>query len=355
MRMFSGALPSRRAIREATVEQEKALRDELLTRLRSSSSPVAVAIDGWTNVVQSKVTNIVLICDGKAFYWRSIANKTEKNTAAWLYDQIEPILSDLVQQSVRVTALIADNEAVNGALYRLLRVKFSFLIHIPCAAHTVQLVVHGCLASDRWKQVKSVVEEVLKSFSSSKDARIQLMKLQQAGGRKVLSLVKQNDTRWNSFLYACERFQLLRPYIDIVFPQAADFWEEVDALIEFLRPFQVATDVIQRDTSTLFDIFQQWINLTQHVKTQLSGREERAAMSVLKQRWDMQVNGDATVAVAILSLDVDIQKMKSEDIEAAQAFIIRFGVQYLRFYQMTDLEEEELSGLLFTQIGQLKS
>lgn len=47
----------------------------------------------------------------------------------------------IIDQGVLVVAMVADNEAVNGALYRLLKNDFPFLIHVPCAAHTVQLCV----------------------------------------------------------------------------------------------------------------------------------------------------------------------------------------------------------------------
>jgi Protein of unknown function (DUF 659)/hAT family C-terminal dimerisation region len=352
LRMYAGALPSRKAIRATTIATELSQHAELLARLRSGGGPVAVAIDGWTNVVQAKVTNVVLLSGGKAYYWRSIANKQEKNTAAWLHEHIEPVLADLIEQGVRIASLIADNEAVNGALFRLLQEKYPFLIQVPCAAHSIQLVVKGCLAQPRWGQVKATVDDVLRQFATYKDARQRLQKTQEAAGQRVLALVKPNDTRWSSFLYACERFQLLRPYIGIVYPQSDEFWSELAAAITYLRPFQIATDILQRDAATLYDVFQQWSKLTEHVKAHV---EHRVALSELRRRWNAQVNGEATVATAILSLDVDTHAIPSESIEAAQAFIIRFGVQYLRFYRMCDIEEDELGGLLFAQIGQLKA
>ena len=286
LRGYNGALPNRKTVKQWTISTEQELRDAVLARLRSSTAPVAVAIDGWTNVVQSKVTNVVLLSNGQAFYWRSIANKTEKNTAVWLHSQLLPIVEELVREGLRVVALVADNEAVNGALFRLLQEQFPFLLHIPCAAHTVQLVVKNSLETDRWKKVRTTVDDMLKTFASSKEKRIELMKLQSArDGKKIMALVKPNDTRWNSFLSACERLLLLRPYIELMFSQTAtpSFWKEMEALISFLAPFRLATNIIQADASTVYDIFLQWNQLTKHVKEMrrgAAGGDERAAQSM---------------------------------------------------------------------------
>lgn len=51
------------------------------------------------------------------------------------------MLQQLVAGSVRLSALVADNEAVNDALWKQLLRPFPFLIRVPCAAHTIQPIV----------------------------------------------------------------------------------------------------------------------------------------------------------------------------------------------------------------------
>ena len=105
---------------------------------------MTIAIDGWTNVRHTKVTNILLLTQlsgGVAYYWCSITNTYAANTAVWLESVLTPVLQQLVTLGVRFAALVADNEAVNDALWKHLLEPFPFLIRIPCAAHTIQLVV----------------------------------------------------------------------------------------------------------------------------------------------------------------------------------------------------------------------
>ncbi|MDR3546657.1 MAG: DUF domain-containing protein, partial [Candidatus Pacebacteria bacterium] len=345
-------MPVRRAIKATTMEVEKEMRDALVQRLAASSEPCAIAFDGWTNVVQSKVTNIVLVCEGRAFYWCSIANRSERNTAAWMQQAMHPHIDELLSRGVRLAGFIADNESVNTALFNLLTEKYPFFIRVPCAAHTVQLVVKSSMATERWKRVRDGVEELLKAFAL-KDPRQQLMTLQQTATNSSLNLIKPNDTRWNSFLFACVRMLKLRDFIQLIHRREDSFWSEMQALVDFLLPFQIATDVLQKDAATLYDIFQQWNILTKHILANTAGPEQRHSMSALRQRWSGQVNNEATMSTAVLALDLKLDGIMREDIDAAKKFIVNWGATYLSFFKLSSHPSVQLKGLLWVQLGHL--
>ncbi len=348
----ASTLPSRKLVKASISSLADEMRKQLLGRLQSQAS-VAIAVDGWTNVRQTKVTNLVLICNGRSYYWCSIANKLERNTAAWMFQVMAPKLQELVAAGVRFAAFIADNEAVNGALFDLLREPFPFLVQVPCAAHTIQLVVKGVMACARWKKVQATVNEILRAFGTCKDARLRLRTLQQ-GELREYCLVKANDTRWNSEMHAASRLLLLRRFVDIIYNQTAEFWSELDSYITFLKPFQVATDVVQRDSSTLFDVFQQWSVLATHISKSEDAAMKKECMAHLKERWQGQVNTAATNACAVLSLDADMDALEIEPelIEDARRFIVTFGYSYMHFFKLSSLSEDELLGKLRIQLGQ---
>jgi hypothetical protein len=87
---------------------------------------VTLAIDGWTNVRHEKVTNILALTGGRAFYLTTIVNALEGNTAAWLYPRIRDCIKSLTNKGISVVVLCADNEAVNGALFKRLSGDFQF-------------------------------------------------------------------------------------------------------------------------------------------------------------------------------------------------------------------------------------
>jgi hypothetical protein len=353
VRVSTCDLPHRNGVKSAISSLADEMREKLWVRLRSAAAPVAIAVDGWTNVQHVKVTNILLISGGVAFYWCSIANALEKNTAAWLHAAIQSKLQELHAGGVRFSAFIADNEAVNNALFDLLLQSFPFLVRVPCAAHTIQLVAKRAMKCTRWAAVREKIDDILRGFATSKDARLKLRNLQ-AGEAHTYCLVKPNDTRWNSHLHAAERLLRLSSFVDICFKQPHAFWSEVAAYISFLKPFEVATDVVQRDSATLYDVFTQWSALYKHAADQEDAAMKKEVQRALKNRWESQVNTAAAIAAALLSLEVDLEKAKVPDeaIEKARRFIVSFGTHYLLFFKLSSLSADELKGTLLNQLGQ---
>ena len=139
------------------------------------------------------------------------------------------MLQDLAFTGIRFVALVADNEAVNDALWERHLTPFPFLIRIPCAAHTIQLVVKQIMSINKFAATLLTVRTILSSFEKSKGNRMRLRSLQQ-GELREYQLVKLNDTRWNSHLYACQRLLLLKRFIDVILPQADTFWPELASL-----------------------------------------------------------------------------------------------------------------------------
>jgi len=174
---WPGDLPSRELVRNAVQHNSAAVRQDVIDLLKDAV--VTLAADGWTNVKRQKVTNIVLMLQGKALYWCSIVN-TGENTAEWLAGQLLRIITTLINEhKARVIGVVVDNEAVNGAAHRLLLPDLPFLIHIPCAAHTIQLIVRSCL---ELPQMKPLVEQLctLIRFFDVKENRIALRRIQEA-------------------------------------------------------------------------------------------------------------------------------------------------------------------------------
>jgi len=340
---------SKLRIRDSILQQSSELRSTVVQLLRQSKMGVSFACDGWTNVRHEKVTNVVLLTGERAYYWCSIVNSDESNTAAWLYSRIRPIMQELItEHKVHISAFVADNEAVNGATHARLLADFPFLVHVPCAAHTVQLIVRNVLSAAPFACTVQQFFDMLKPFELKKNSQA-LRALQSARGIKQLVLQRPNDTRWSSMLYAIDRTLEVRAELACCFdvpsiPDKAAFFAALGELAAFLRPFQIATDAMQKDGSTLYNVYVQFISLLEHAKRCANA----AASTAIIERWQKCINVDATVACCILSFVEPVAGLQQA---SAQNFIVDFGAQYLRFYLLAAGTVQQLQDRLTLQLA----
>lgn len=301
-------VPKRKTLRRSQLELAQSLRARVVRQLRNycHSSPLTIAIDGWTNVNTAKVTNVVILCGGEAYYWCSIVNSRDRNTAVWLTGPLVEVLNSIRGEGLMFAGLVADNEQVNKCLFDMVSASFPFLINSPCAAHLVQLCVLKALELLPIDPVLTAMESLLRSFRA-KVRRLKLKAVQEAATDSSHTLVRPCDTRWSSQLYAGQRLLKLKTYVDLVIPQSARFWLDLEEVIRFLKPFQIATDVMQKDKSTLYDTYQQFKTLLQHVKstepTSLFHSSMDDIVNIIIDMWEKHVNIDAGVMCAQLSFD----------------------------------------------------
>jgi hypothetical protein len=211
-------------------------------------------------VRKDKVTNVVILCGGVAYYWCSIVNTSNHNTAVWLKDPMMEVLNTIKAEGLMFSSLVTDNEEANKLLHKLLRPHYPFLIRSPCTAHLLQLCVRKALVLPAIEPIMTAMEELLAKFKY-KEARLKLKTLQLTATDTHHCLVRPNDTRWSSWLYASRRLLKLKVYCDVVVPQQPQFWADLNEIIRFLSPFQVATDIMQSDSSTIYELYQQFTTI----------------------------------------------------------------------------------------------
>lgn len=323
--------PSRRVLAAERLQQAAQLRDSVGTKL--AHSVVTIACDGWTNVQHNKVTNVVLIVNGVAYYWCSIVNAEERNTAEWMASALLPIFHTLIREwDARIAGFVVDNEAVNGSCFKLLRAELPFLLHIPCAAHTIQLIVHSTLQHHSFAGTVQQLHALI-AFFAAKDNRNELRRVQRGLAVPLLNVVKPCETRWNSMLDAAKRMKKLQRAASACFTRVqlpiidADFWEQLQTLISFLQPFADATDSVQSDAATLYTVYERFIAMQQHVLT--LGHHWAAATIIA--RWHKNINAAAVSAAALMSFAVLPAALSQAK---AQQFLLDWGTQYLFAYNL---------------------
>ena len=359
--------PDRRAVKMEQEMLASEMKEKVISQLKafSKTSPISIAIDGWTNTRHHKCTNILCLCGGQAYYWASIVNKYHKNTARWLSNPIGEIIAEISSHGIRISAFVADNEAVNGALYNILQPRFPFMLLSPCAAHTIQLCVNRSLLLLGLKEVMMEMEKVLSQFcvgKHCKEYRQTLYRLQKesVGEENVKCLVKPCDTRWSSHLFAAKRLLALKSYIELCavpIKPSEEFWVSLKALVDYLKPFQVATDIIQSDGSTLYTVYQQFHSLLHYITNVPSTNMFHSVMNdvnnIIVSNWKNHVNKPAAIMCAMLSFDETVNNFDPEELADARFWFIEYALIYIKQYNLAGcLSDVAIEGKLFELMGQ---
>jgi len=161
---------NRRALAAGAHAAATEVKGEVIAKLRRCRG-VTVGVDGWTNVRHDKVINLCPVGRGVAYYWDSVVLKRGASAA----EQAGPVtagLRSIIDAGILVAAIVTDNEAVNGAMFKLLVGEFPFLLHIPCAAHTLQLCVKKALKLAPIAPCVKGLRALLLAFKHNKDLRI---------------------------------------------------------------------------------------------------------------------------------------------------------------------------------------
>ena len=333
------AVGDRRSLKRHQALLAQTLRQKVLKAARSHCRfhPLTIGIDGWTNVRKDKVTNVVILCGGVAYYWCSIVNSAHHNTAKWLLDPLLKVLDDVKGHGLMFCALVTDNEEVNKTLHNLLLPHYPFLIRSPCAAHLLQLCVRKALSQPSIEPIMTAMEELLAAFKY-KDNRLTLKNLQLTanGNTTFHCLVRPNDTRWSSWLYASRQLLKLRTFCDVVVPQQPTFWANLQEVVRFLTPFQLATDIMQSDSSTIYDLYQQFKVILQHVESLplsscfYSAKDELHNLVIAV--FDKHVDMDLVIACALLSFDPHTVTLFPTRLAGARERFISFAAKYALYW-----------------------
>ena len=333
--------PTRAMLKQDIFDLAQQIKATVINRLKvyCRNYPLTVAIDGWTNVRQDKVTNVLILCGGVAFYWCSIVNVDSRNTAAWMSVPVKEALDGIKAEGLCFSALVADNEQVNKTLHGLLLNPFPFLLRSPCAAHLIQLCVNHALSLPGIQPMMIEMEELLGEFRF-KHNRITLRNVQAAAsGGRYLSLLKPCDTRWSSHLHAASRLLRLQAAVNTVCHRERVFWDNLTEIVRFLEPFSKATNIIQSDGSTLYDFYKQFKVLLKHVADTPISSPFHGAVSaishVITGVWEKHVNWDAIITTAQLSFDSTVDEAFADKLMTARRWFTQWAAEYAVYWTLS--------------------
>lgn len=342
-------VPGRDEVAPMIMHRKASVMKQLIKLLKSQSpkSPVTIAFDAWDNICRIHITNIMLLCKGKAYFWCSIAHTDGKADTSTVVQQLESTIRDLTAQGIVISAANADNASVNKAAFKELRKMFPSIAFLPCGAHVLQLCVQRAFKTNsRAMAVRKASKGLVSHILKNKHLRLELVNAQKrevATGRRkhVVQLVRPNLTRWSSDYFACQRLVALEHIIIYLLTQdpfelPAGYWDDVKLLGKFLKPFTVATDIIQSDSAGLLDVFIQFSTLESHCAAEaaLNGALAGFAASMrdaIRMYWKKHVHEESVLSCVHLSASAVRQAsfFQIHPIRSWRTWFSQWGLSYI--------------------------
>lgn len=230
----------------------------------SKASSLGMQLDGWTNVRNEAIINIVITTPGPVFY-KSIATGSESHSAVNMCQLVEEVFDTIGPN--KFIGLVSDNAKNMTAMWKLLNEKDTFK-HVQCygcAAHCLNLLAGDIMKLETAHNVLQLGKNIVNTVNRS---HIILAQFRTYHKRALLLPVQ---TRWNSSLACLQslsnaQHSLQRLVVDTstreLIPAPIKkaimdddiFWVRVQKLVGILEPIARWTKCLEGDTALLGDV-----------------------------------------------------------------------------------------------------
>jgi len=327
---------SKSKLKDTIISEGEIVKNTTINMLSINRQPVTLALDGWTNVRNNKVINILLICSGVAYYFASIENQNNHTNSEWLVNIIEEKLNFLINKGLNIIAITTDNENLMKSVKNKLNKKFPVLIIIPCSAHILNLCLKKICTIDRIKELINDTVDVINSIKNNISLKIKLIELQKKDNiKEPLKLIRPVETRWTSLIISIERILKLQKYIEIIVEKDGKYWSELNSFYDFIKLFNSSINSIQRDDATLYSFWKNFENIINFYKSQTNHaifqNIAENIITCITDKWNDHININIIEAVRLFSLEKNF-KYSKKTVE----FINEWGSNYLYEYKIVD-------------------
>ena len=338
-------LPSRRTVMRSLLPTKFESEKSRVMSALSSVKYVALTSDIWTSC--QTVGYLTLTCHYVNSEWELCSLVLEtvdfsvSHTAEHIAGELRRIV-DLWGIKDKVVCIVTDNASNCVAAIRLLNWR-----HLPCYAHTLNLVVRESLkAESQLCTIQQKCKKIVSYFHRSVSATQKLKDIQQQLNLPDKKLINDVETRWNSTFYMFERIVEMNQAITttLCLTDRRDMLldtRDVEALkevIRILKPFEEATTEMSGEVHVSVSKIIPLTRNLQHIVAGSPSRTLQLADSLLTslRRRFLGVENLHVCAAATL-LDPRFKKLAFSDTSSIDRVVSRIQTE------LTDLDSPHSS------------
>ncbi|XP_060855262.1 E3 SUMO-protein ligase ZBED1-like [Metopolophium dirhodum] len=267
-------LPSRPTLRDSLLKQNYEICKEKLFALLQNVCHVSLTCDLWSSRANESFLTVTCHFIDKDYKMHCTVLSTNKMDINYTSENIATEINLIIKDwdiVSKVVTIVTDNASSMIKACQILKIR-----HLPCFAHTLNLVVQDSLKLKEVDHVIKKCKSLVTYFKSSNIATHKLITEQENQNKKPLKVIQEVPTMWNSMYHMIKRILELKNDITIVLlrmPNAPTVLNLEDSLvlqdlIEILSCFDDATKKVSGNYVTIsliiplvYGIYNHLINL----------------------------------------------------------------------------------------------
>lgn len=257
--------PSANTVKKYLQMKYKEEKMNVVTRLKSDCTFMGLTSDLWTSVASKGFLTITGHYIDPEWNLQHLVLSTRQVTGSHDHESILQKWYETEKDfgiSEKVVSMTSDNASNMKAAARKHECKTNFEGGISCFAHTLQLAVHEGLDQPLLKETTAICRKLVGHFNMSSQASDALKEYQKnQKAEKILRIIQDVPTRWNSTYFMLKRLQELRTVVyallhdpKIIKPaHCQNFeitdaqWQIIEDIIPVLEPFVTATEALSSE------------------------------------------------------------------------------------------------------------
>lgn len=283
-----------------------------------ASGQLTLISDSWTNQRSESLTNYVVTTRQHEIFLHTEILGAERHTSEVILRGLRDTIEDLGGEAA-VVAVCTDNAANMRRCWPELQKRYPGLLTLGCASHIINLLVEDILKLSTLNTTLADAIQVIRYFKGSNVRTGALTQAAAAARETRLSLKLPSKTRWQGKLEAISSLIANKPYIQTVIadraqclghrPSAYDaanwlqlrdklhtwrFWEQLDELQRFLKPFlevTIALEATKPRASRIYAYFNYLLRAAIPI-----GLPKNDILQLIARRWEQVRHPAFTVA-----------------------------------------------------------
>ena len=278
-------LPSRKTITTVSLPQLYLKERTRVSKVLKEADAVSLTTDIWTSRRTQSYITVTAHALGADWTLKSFildtARMTEAHTARNIKTELEDIMSSWDIKD-KVFAIVTDNASNMVAAVGLMDIH-----HIPCFAHTLNLVVIDSLKElTGFSATRKKVKAIATYFHMSVKASEELCNAQKSDGFDTpLKLINEVETRWNSTFFMLERIAKLHTSVTTALCRmekhhmciTGEELAQINTAVLALRPFDMATREMSGEQFLTSSLIIPMVQMLKEHMNDLSGENSVAA------------------------------------------------------------------------------